>query len=453
LLQATFRRDGSPNFGAENRWGNFPSLSAAWRISQEEFFDVSWISELKLRYETGLTGNQGTGSGVYAPLSTGATPWGTGFLPSTFKNPKLKWEETNTNNFGINMGFNKNRFTVDANYYIRKTDNLIMQASLPWYMGTNNSPGSVGAPLVNAGSLKTKGWDFTINASIIQNKEFTWQANLNISHFKTILTGLNEDNAFLERSSWWMNNWTQRAAIGYEPWLFRGYIVEGLFQSVEDIENSPVPVDNNGERIQADPNTGLWVGDVKYRDVNGDGKITVDDMTNIGNPWPKLTGGLTNTFSYKGFELNILVIGTSGNDVYNYIAQDASNPNNINLSRNLFTTVMDYAKLMDDGTGKVVLANPGTTIPRISNNQIASDNDYSKINSRFVEDGSYIRVKNISLTYNFPAKWLGYTKVFKGVQATVGVQNPFTFTNYSGYDPEVGAYVGTGSAAITRRAA
>jgi hypothetical protein len=333
---------------------------------------------------------------------------------------------------------------------VKKTDGLLMQASLPWYMGTNSSPGSVGPPWVNAGSLNTKGWDFTINAAIIGNKNFTWQANLNLSHFKTILTGLNQDNAFIDRTSWWMNNWTQRAAIGEQPWLFRGYVEDGLFQSVEDIEKSPVPVDNSGNRIQADPNTGLWVGDVKYKDINGDGKIDVNDMTNIGNPWPKLTGGFTNTFTYKGFDLSILIIGTYGNDVYNYIAAAASNPNNINLSRNLLTNAMDYAKLVDDGSGKIVLANPGTSIPRISNNQISSDNNYAKITNRFVEDGSYLRLKNVSLSYNFPARWLGYTKVIKGLRATVGAQNLFTLTHYTGYDPEVGAYVGTGSSAANQ---
>jgi hypothetical protein len=170
-------------------------------------------------------------------------------------------------------------------------------------------------------------------------------------------------------------------------------------------------------------------------------------MTNIGNPWPKLTMGFTNNFSYKGFDLSILIIGTYGNDVYNYIAQDASNPNNINLSRNLFTDVMQYAKLVDDGSGKIKLANPGTTIPRITSNQIASDNDYAKINSRFVEDGSYLRLKNVSLSYNFSAKLLGNTKVIKGLKVTVGAQNLLTLTHYTGYDPEVGSYIGTGSAA------
>jgi TonB-linked SusC/RagA family outer membrane protein len=445
IVAATYRRDGSNNFGVDKRWGSFPSVSAAWRISQEKFFDVSFISELKLRLETGLTGNQGDASGVYARMATGATPWGTGFLLANLKNPKLQWEPTNTYNIGINLGLLKNRVTFEGDIYEKKTDELLLLASLPDYMGTSGSPGSVSPPPVNIGTLKTKGWAFTINATIIQNKNFKWESNLNLSHFKTTVTGLNSETAILERTSWWMNNWTQRSAIGYQPWLFRGYVADGLFQSVEDIEKSPVPVDNSGNRIPADPNAGLWIGDVRYKDINGDGKITVDDMTNIGNPWPKLTGGFTNTFSYKSFDLSILFIGTYGNDVYNYIAAANSNPNNINLSRNLLTKTMGYAKVVDDGNGKYSLANPGTDIPRITSGQIAQDNNFAKNSTRFVEDGSYLRLKNVSLSYNFPAKWLGYTKVIKGLTATVAAQNLFTLTSYSGYDPEVGTYVGTGA--------
>ncbi|HLG39066.1 MAG TPA: TonB-dependent receptor [Chitinophagaceae bacterium] len=445
ILVGTFRRDGSPYFGADIRWGNFPSVSAAWRVSQEKFFSVSAISELKLRYETGLTGNQGTGSGIYAPLATGATPWGTGLRPSTFTNPALQWEETMTHNVGLNLGFLNNRFTVEADYYIKNTDNLIMPASLPWYMGTNGSPGSVGAPLVNAGSLKTKGWSLTFITTNINTKNFKWESNLNLSRFKTTVESLNSENAFIDRSSWWMNNWVQRAAIGYQPWLFRGYIEEGIFQSVDEINNSAVPVDNSGNRRPTDPQTGIWVGDVKYRDINGDNIIDVNDITNIGNPWPSLIGGFTNSFSYKGFDLSILITATYGNDIYNYIAYEASNPNNINLSRNLLINAMDYAKVTTDGSGKPVLSNPGTSIPRMSNNQITNDNNYGKTTSRFVEDGSYLRLKNVSLSYNIPVKLLGYTKVIKGLKATISAQNLYTLTHYKGYDPEVGAYVGTGS--------
>jgi TonB-linked SusC/RagA family outer membrane protein len=446
LLTATFRRDGSPNFGSDNRWGNFPSASVAWRVSKEKFFDVDFISELKLRYEIGLTGNQGTSTeGIYAPLATGATPWGTGFLPSTFTNSKLQWEETKTNNFGINIGFLNNRFNVEADYYIKETDNLLLRASLPWYMGTNGSPGSIGAPIVNTGSLKTKGWNLTFTTTNISNKNFKWESNLNLSHFDTKVTSLNSENAFLERVSWWMNNWTQRAAIGEAPWLFRGYIEEGLFQSVEEINNSAVPVDNQGNRRPTDPQTGIWVGDVKYKDINGDKKIDVNDITNIGNPWPKLFIGFNNSFSYKGFDLNMLITASTGNDIYNYIAYANSNPNNIYLSRNLLIEGMDYAKLTTDGSGKTIISNSGTNVPRITNNTVANENNHSKTSTRFVEDGSYLRVKNITLSYNVPARVLGYTKVIKGIKASIGAQNVFTFTNYKGYDPEVGAYVGQGS--------
>ena len=447
LLNSAFRRDGSPNFGEKKKWGAFPSFSAAWRVSQEKFFEsfkVPFISELKIRYETGLTGNPGQENGVYPTLSTDATPWGAGFLTGNLIDPRYQWEETKTNNIGLNLGVLKNRFTLEGDFYVKHTDNLIMRASLPWYQGTNSSPGSVAAPLTNFGSLKTKGWTLTFISTNIQNKNFRWESNLNLSHYKTKITSLTTNSSFLERSSWWMNNWTQRSAIGYDPWLFRGYIEEGLFQSVDEISKSAVPVDNQGNRRPTDPNTGIWVGDVKYRDMNGDGKITVDDMTNIGNPWPKLVAGFTNTFNYKGFDLSVLITGVYGNDVYNYIAAEASNPNNIYLSRNLFIKAMQYAKLTTSG-GNPALSNPGTRVPRITSNPIAIDNNYGKITDRFVEDGSYLKLKNVSLSYNIPAKYLGYTKVIKGFRITIGAQNVFTLTHYKGYDPEIGAYVGTGA--------
>ncbi|HEU4901481.1 MAG TPA: SusC/RagA family TonB-linked outer membrane protein, partial [Flavisolibacter sp.] len=445
LLTATFRRDGSPYFGQDKRWGSFPSVSGAWRVSREKFFNVPGISELKLRYEYGFTGNQGSGSGIYASMNNYATTWGTGFLPSTFTNPLLQWEETKTNNAGLNLGILNNRFTVEADYYVKNTKNLILNAVLPWYMGTNGV-GSVGAPLVNAGALNTKGWNLTFITTNIDTKNFRWESNLNLSHFRTTVDQLYQNTPFISRTSWWMNNWTQRAYVGQQPWLFMGYIEEGIFQSKEEIEKSAIPVDQAGNRVPVNAATGIWVGDVKYKDINGDGKINQNDLTIIGNPWPKLTGGFTNTFSYKGLELSVLLTGAYGNDVYNYIAAEASNPNNINLSRNLLVKAMEYAKITTDANGNPALANPNTRVPRISNNQVSSDNNFGRITDRFLEDGSYLRLKNISLSYNVPSNVLGYSKVIKGMKATVGVQNLVTWTKYTGYDPEIGAYVGTGSA-------
>lgn len=444
IVTGTIRRDGSVNFGPENRWGTFPSVSAAWRIAQESFFNVSFINELKLRLETGLTGNQGGGNAaIYSPLSAGATPWGTGFLPSVYPNPKLKWEETRTDNVGLNLGMFHNRITIDADYYIKNTDNLIMPAGLPWYMGTSGTA-SVAPPTVNAGSLKTKGWSFTINTTNISSKNFRWETNLNLSHFKTTIESLNSKNAFFDRQDWWLNQpdpWTQRSAINNAPWLFRGYIEEGVFTSIDEINNSAVPVDNSGNRYPTAQRGGIWIGDVKFKDMNGDGIIDVNDQTYIGNPWPKLFGGFTNTVSYKGLDLSILITGTYGNDIYNFTAWENSNPNNINLGRNMMIHALDYAKLSTDEDGKAILLNPGTDVPRIISGADVNGN-FARQTSKWVEDGSYLRLKNVSLSYTLPNSLMAKTKIVKGIKATVGAQNIVTITKYKGFDPEVGAYVG-----------
>ncbi|HTL08186.1 MAG TPA: TonB-dependent receptor [Chitinophagaceae bacterium] len=450
LLVGTVRRDGSANFGPDNKWGVFPSLSAAWRVSQEKFFNVGFISELKLRFETGTTGNQG-GGGIYSPLSTGATPSGTGFLPSRYSNPGLKWEETKTDNVGINLGFFKNRLTIEFDYYVKNTNNLLMDNPLPWYMGTNGT-GAVGSPTVNLGSLQNKGWGFTINSINANKGSFKWETNLNMSVFKTTIKKFYSDAAFVNRTSWWLDDWTQRSAVGQAPWLFRGYIEDGLFQSIDEINNSAVPVDNNGNRLPTEQANGIWVGDVKFKDLSGpkgvpDGKIDTYDETYIGNPWPKMFAGFTNTFSYKNFDLSIFLTGTYGNDIYNYLAKRNTNPNNINLSRNLLIHTMEYAQPMVDANGKVVLKNPGTDVARIS---YGPNGNYTRPTSKWVEDGSYLRIKNISLSYNLPAGLINRQKLVKGVRVTVSGQNIATLTGYSGFDPEVGSYVGRDASATNQ---
>jgi hypothetical protein len=218
-----------------------------------------------------------------------------------------------------------------------------------------------------------------------------------------------------------------------------------LFKTVAEIESSALPVDNNGVKLPVDQtNNGVWVGDVKFRDVNGDGIINEKDITNIGNPYPKLYGGFTNTFSYKGFDLSILLTGGYGNDIYNYLAMANSNPNNINLSRNLLVHATQYARPTTDDQGNAVLANPETDVHRIS---YGPNGNHSRLTSKWVEDGSYIRVKNISLTYRLPGSIRTKQKVIKGARVTLGAQNVATFTRYKGYDPEVGAYVGRDASA------
>ncbi|NJM25215.1 MAG: SusC/RagA family TonB-linked outer membrane protein [Bacteroidia bacterium] len=447
FLQAAIRSDGSVNFGSANKWGTFPSASAAWRISQEPFMrDITAINELKLRVETGLTGNQGNTS-YFGPLRSVTTPWGAGFILGRYGNESLKWEETLTNNVGINVSLFNNRLQFEGDLYVKKTENLLLTAPLPDYLGTSGE-GAISPPAINIGALENKGWAVSLNTVNVDRGGLTWQTNFNISGFKTKVTKFYSETAFVERRPWYVgdsgsgNNWAQRSSVGQAPWLFQGYLYDGLFQSEEDILNSPVPVDNNGNRLPASPSS-IWVGDIKYKDLNGDGIIDERDKTDIGNPWPKFTFGMTNTFSYKGFQLTVLITGVYGNDVYNLLRFNNTNPNNINLGRNLMGEAFGYARV--EGTGdQAHLTNPDAHIPRISNSNV--NGNRLRFTDQFVEDGTYVRIKNVQLTYNVPAKYLGTLRVVKAARVTVGAQNLHTFTKYKGYDPEVGAYVGRDAA-------
>jgi TonB-dependent starch-binding outer membrane protein SusC len=451
VVQGAFRADGSANFGPENRWGYFPSVSAAWRISEENFLkDVNWIEEFKLRVETGLTGNQGNAGAIFAPLSSPSipTPWGGGFLVSRFGNPGLKWEETLTNNIGFNLNLFENKIQLEGDFYVKKTDNLLLPNPLPWYMGTSGE-GSIGTPTVNIGALENRGWAFTLNVIQYDNQAsgFTWSANYNISGFETNVTKFFSEAAFIDRTAWYMNNFTQRAAIGLPPWLFYGYQYDGLFENLEQIAGSPIPVDNNGNRLPVGPE-GVYIGDVKYKDINGDGIIDERDQTYIGNPWPKFSFGMTQKFNYKNFTLDLLFIGTVGNDIYNFNRFFNTNPNNINLGRNMLVETFDYAKIDTDPNGNPFLSNPGGNIPRITGTDINGNG--VRITDRFVEDGSFVRLKNITFGYQVPTKLLSGQKVIRGLRASVGVQNAFTWTKYSGYDPEVGSFVGNNVSAANQ---
>ncbi|GGZ31260.1 SusC/RagA family TonB-linked outer membrane protein [Echinicola pacifica] len=443
IILAALRADGSANFGPENRWGYFPSISAAWRASEENFMKgIEQIDELKIRLETGLTGNQGSANAIYAPLSSPSvpTPWGGGFLVTRYGNPELAWEETQTYNLGFNLNMFNNRLQIEGDIYKKVTDNLLLPNPLPWYMGTEGE-GSIGTPTVNIGALENSGYAFTINTINIDNRAstFRWTSNFNFSGFKTEVTKFYSESAFIDRTAWYMNDFTQRAVVGRSPWLFYGYEYEGIFQSVEEIEGSAIPADNNGQRLPISEDD-IWVGDVKYKDQNGDNIIDERDQTFIGNPWPKFTFGTTQTLEYKGFKLDILLLGALGADVFNYSRFYNTNPNNINLGRNLLVETFEYARVETDDDGNPYLANPNTDIPRIT---VSDPNgNGNRISDRFVEDGSYIRLKNINLSYEFNKQILGWQNVIRGARLSFGMQNVATWTKYKGYDPEVGAYVG-----------
>lgn len=443
ILQGVFRADASSNFGENFRWGYFPSVSAAWRISEESFMkDISFINDLKLRVEYGKTGNQGSGNYQYTSLASVSSPLGVGFRASRYGNPNLKWEATETRNIGFNLSMLKNRIQLEGDYYIKKTDNLLMENPLPDYMGTSGE-GNIGRPFVNIGAMQNKGWGVTLTTVNVDQGGFTWRTNVNVSGFKAEVTRFYSDAAFLDRAPWYISNVRERSVVGQTPWLMYGYISEGIFQTVKEIQESAIPT-VNGVKIPIQQNGGVWIGDRKYKDISGpdgkpDGVIDERDQTFIGNPWPKMSLGFTNTLSYKGIDLTVLLTGAFGNDIYNYLRQINTDPNNINLGRNLLKETFDYAKLTTNSSGEVVLSNPGTAIPRLVGSDVNGNRRFS---SEFVEDGSYVRIKNIQVGYNIPKSIIRKQPVVQNLRISLGVQNLATFTKYKGYDPEVGAYVG-----------
>lgn len=442
IITAAYRADGSANFATRNKWGYFPSVSAAYRLSNEKFFEVPAISDLRLRFETGVTGNQGDGRAIYGILNTGISTWGSSFSPASYSNPGYKWEETLTNNFGLTLGLVDGRIQLDADYYIKKTDNLSLRSSLPYYMGTSGAA-AIAAPFVNVGSLENKGWSLSLLTVPVNSRGLRWESNFNISAFKSTVTSLTSETGQIDRilgQAKGNTPFVQRTAVGYAPWQFVGNIQDGIFSSREEAENSPRPVDSNGNPWGVAENM-IWVGDAKYRDVNLDGKIDQQDLTYIGNPWPKLFGGFTNNLSYKGIELSILLTYSYGNDIYNLMRDEQSNPNAINLGQNMFEAVLDYARVGTDGNGNPYLINPDATMPRLLGGS-GLNNNYGRYTSKYVEDGSYIRLKNVSVNYTLPSSIVSKLKVVQSVRVGASAQNLLTFTKYTGYDPEVGAYVG-----------
>jgi TonB-dependent starch-binding outer membrane protein SusC len=441
ILQATVRADGSSNFGPNNRWGYFPSISAAWKVSEESFMkDVMGNGDLKLRAEVGIVGNQNTSQSFYANLTKVPTPWGNGYLAANFSNPDLTWEETKAVNLGFDLHLFGSRLELIGDVYLKKTDGLLTLNELPYYSGGNNaySPGYIQFPAVNIGAMQNKGFGITINTVNIE-RPFSWRTGLNFSMDRNKITELYR-NTPINREAWFMTSFLSRSAISQPAWQFYGYQAEGLFQSVAEIKSHAIQTAGS-DTVNANPNTGTWVGDVKFKDVNGDGKITQDDMAVIGNPWPKFTYGFSNTFSFKNFELLVFINGVYGNDVFNYARFRNENPNGSGVGNGMLRGAFDFARVssVDPNDKNATVLNPGGRIQRITSN---GANDNGKATQWYVEDGSYLRIKNVQLSYNIPTKLVQRISL-EGIRLSAGVQNLYTFTKYKGYDPEVGTYNGS----------
>lgn len=448
ILQATMRADGSSNFGPENRWGYFPSFSAAWRVSQENFMkNIEAVNDFKLRVEYGLSGNAAA-AGYYAALYSVPTAGGTGYLSNNFDNPYLKWEESKTLNVGFDARLFNNRLEIIADFYIKKITDLLTTNDYPYYSGGDMaySSGYIRFPTSNVGSMENKGFGITINTVNIE-KPFTWRTGLNFSVDRNKITELYNNTPI--NSTYKTSSLISSSRVGQPAALLTGYIADGLFQNINEIKGHAIQLASGVMLV--DPAQGTWVGDVKFRDVSGpdgkpDGKIDQNDRVVIGNPWPKFTFGLTNSFSYKNFDLNVLIIGVQGNDVYNYTRYLNENPQGAGVFSNYFKSVANFARpsSTDVNDQNTKLTNPGYQIARIATN---TANGNFRASQWYIEDGSYIRIKNITLSYFLPAKWASKISM-RGLKVSAGVQNLHTFTKYKGYDPEIGMTPNYGSLTV-----
>jgi TonB-dependent starch-binding outer membrane protein SusC len=447
IVQGTFRADGSSRFGAESRWAYLPAASVAWRISQEEFMKgIPVINDLKLRLEYGASGNQDTrGAGIYAILNTVPTPWGTGFLSGNFDNPALQWEITKTANIGFDLHLLNNRIEIIADAYVKNITKLLTVAPDAYTYGGDitYSPGWLQWPTTNVGEMRNKGFGVTVNTVNIHNKDLMWKTSLNMSVDRHKITKLKTPI----NPVWGGSTVQFLTAQGNMASLITGYETEGLFTDYNDIANHPVQTANGV--LTVSPTQGTWVGDIKFKDQNKDGIINQLDRVVIGNPWPDFTYGLNNALSYKNFDLNIFITGSVGNDIFNFPRYNSEIPGNNGVFGNQFRSVRNFAmpssyNIADAST--VTLTNPGFTIPRIAP---GDPNGNNRISDLFIEDGSYLRVKNVTLSYNFSSRLVNKAGL-RGMRASIGVQNLLTITDYKGYDPEIGMvnYGGTIMAGI-----
>ena len=450
LATYTFRYDGSSNFGPQNRWAGFHSFAVSWKFSNEEFMkDLTWLSNGKLRFGWGQTGNSNIGGYKWgSALSEMPSALGKGFRPANLANTAIKWEKQQQFNLGLDLGFLDNRINLTVDAYYKRSDDMLMEMQLPSYLGTQgNDSSKLSAPSGNYGSIENKGIEITLDTHPIDNADFGWDSNFQISFNRNKLLALTgTSNASLVGYGQW-SDVVSVSSIGESLYNFYGYVVEGVYTSLEDIENSPKSSKYPSDGVFNRNNT-VWVGDLKFKDINNDGVIDENDRTNIGSPLPLFTFGWTNTFRYKNFDLSIFLNGSYGNKVMNYakLGTGYSSIESMNSTWNnqlrsvanraiLVPKNGDYSGNWYDDITNVVVSNPDATLPRPTT---SDPNDNDRMSTRYIEDGSYLRIKNITLGYTFPKALLRRAKI-DNIRIYANIQNLYTLTNYTGYDPEVGA--------------
>ncbi len=415
LLTATVRRDGSSRFGVNHRWGTFPSASFAWRISKEKFLqDAKFLNDLKLRIGYGVTGNQNISNYSFASTLTSAVYVFNGNvvpaeIPLMMANPDVQWEQVQQSNIGLDATMFNERVSLTIDAYLKNTSDMLVPMPVPIPTGYSD----VDVPYINTGKVQNKGVEIAVNTKNLVGA-FNWNTNFNISFNKNEIKALYQNTPLYIGSSIGLNGTLAVNQVGYPVNAFYGYVMQGIFQTQQEVNNAAVQIPGN------DPYNRTSPGDVRFKDLNNDGVIDDNDRTIIGNPNPQFIYSMTNNFSYKGFDLSIFLQGVQGNDIFN-----ANNvyQESMSVAENQTTRVL----------GRWEGAGTSNTMPRA----IFSDpNQNSRISSRYIEDGSYMRIKNVTFGYTFPAKLMNRYKVNQ-LRLYVSGQNLLTFTRYTGFDPEV----------------
>jgi len=405
LLTASIRRDGSSVFADGNKWGNFPSFSLGWRVSEESFLKgVEAISELKIRAGYGVTGNQAIGpfqslaAMVYRDQYIFNNTLYTGVTQTRLANKTLGWEETIQSNLGLDLDLWKNVLHLTFDYFEKKTNNMLFQVLLPANSGYSGG-------LFNTGSVKNKGVEITLGANLFSKREFNWNSEISFSQIRNNVTSLgNSSESYFGTVPGGISGGIKIMREGVPFGSFFGYKFDGVWHTQAELDAAAA---------KGFVTTGLLPGDAKYMDQNGDGRITADDRVIIGDPYPDFSVGFNNNLSYKNFSLNIFVKSEMGMDILNYPSNEINNPGYVATNKS--------KALVNRWTP----SNTGSDIPR------ANFKNYLTPSSQLLEDGSYVKIQNIQLSYTLKKcpVWL------KSAQVYISGQNLYTFTNYSGIDP------------------
>ena len=422
LLTATFRADGSSKVGKENRFGYFPSFAAAWNIGNEAFMQsVKPVSLLKLRAGYGQTGNQNIGAYAFADkLSVnGVYNFGSqrGFesnlvnliYPYLLSNPSVKWESVEQYNVGLDIGFLQNRIVANLDFYVKNTRDMLTKKPVPQTSGTSLEQADW--PPVNIGKVLNRGFEFTVNTKNFVG-EFKWETSLNMSfnHNEVVSIGGPE-----------ILNGVSLIREGQPINSFYGYELGGIYQTLDEVFTGPVMENRAPDKASHNPYKNTSPGDMWFVDVDGNGEINDLDRTVIGNPSPDCIFGFNNTFSYKNFDLSIFFQGALGNQVWNGVRASHESMN---------STYNQLATTLERWTGE----GSSYSMPRAI---YADPNNNSRASTRWLEDGAYAKLKNLTFGYTLPEKWIRKAKM-KALRLYVSLDNLCTITNYSGLDPEAG---------------